>query len=497
MTPLIVIGGYLALLLLVGLMGHRVFRGTSTDYFLASRSIGPFMLLMSLFGTTMTAFALVGSTGKAYVLGIGVFGLMASWAAIVHPAMFHFVGTRVWELGSRLGHVTQVQLFRDRFESPLLGAILFPILVGLVIPYLLIGILGAGVTVAAVTKGAVSPALTGGVVCLVVLTYVFFGGIRAATFANTFQTLVFLAVGVLTFFTIADALGGAEAATARTAAFRPELLSRGDLISQPHFLSYGLVGMSVGMFPHLFQHWLTARSRETFRLSIIWHPILVMLVWLPCVMMGVWAAGLHASGELTLPPHKANAVLGIMVAHFTGPWMSGVLTAGILAAIMSSLDSQFLALGTMFTEDIMNRGDRELPEERKIWMARAFITALVVGTWLLSLITTRGIFDLGVWCFSGFSGLTPLVIAALYWKRATKVGAIACVLATAISWTALFVASHQPGAHEGGEFLVAGVMPVTWIFGSSALALVLGSLMSQPPSEETIGRYFPEQGTVS
>jgi SSS family solute:Na+ symporter len=491
MTPLIVIGGYLGLLLGVGLLGHRLFRGTSTDYFLASRSIGPFMLLMSLFGTTMTAFALVGSTGKAYVLGIGVFGLMASWAAIVHPAMFHFVGRRVWDLGHRLGHVTQVQLFRDRFESPLLGALLFPILVGLVIPYLLIGVLGAGATVAAVTKGAVSPALTSAVVSAVVLVYVSFGGIRAATFANTFQTLVFLAVGVLTFFTIADALGGAEAATARTALLRPELLSRGDLITQPHFLSYALVGMSVGMFPHLFQHWLTARSSSAFNLSIVWHPLLVMLVWLPCVMMGVWAAGLHASGELALPPAKANAVLGIMVAHFTGPWMSGVLTAGILAAIMSSLDSQFLALGTMFTEDIAARIDENLSETKKIWMARGFIAAIVIGTWLLSLFTTRGIFDLGVWCFSGFTGLTPLVIAALYWRRATRIGAIACVLTTAVAWTTLFIASLQPGAAEHGEFLVGGVMPVVWIFGASSLALVVGSLLSTPPSDATLARYFP------
>ena len=66
MTQLIIISIYLCLLLGLGLFSSKLFRGTSKDYMLASHSIGPFMLLMSLFGTTMTAFALVGSTGESF-----------------------------------------------------------------------------------------------------------------------------------------------------------------------------------------------------------------------------------------------------------------------------------------------------------------------------------------------------------------------------------------------------------------------------------------------
>ncbi|NRB44046.1 MAG: hypothetical protein HRU47_04480, partial [Verrucomicrobiales bacterium] len=69
--PVVVIAIYLGLLLGLAMMSKLLFRGTSTDYFVASRSIGPFMLLMSVFGTTMTAFALVGSTGKAFERGVG------------------------------------------------------------------------------------------------------------------------------------------------------------------------------------------------------------------------------------------------------------------------------------------------------------------------------------------------------------------------------------------------------------------------------------------
>ena len=63
---LAVIFAYLGLVLLVGGLSHRLFRGTGEDYFVASRTIGPFLLLMSLFGTNMTAFLILGASGEAY-----------------------------------------------------------------------------------------------------------------------------------------------------------------------------------------------------------------------------------------------------------------------------------------------------------------------------------------------------------------------------------------------------------------------------------------------
>ena len=156
MTQLAIIIGYLLLLLGLGAAASRFSRGTSRDYLLASHSIGPVLLLMSLFGTTMTAFALVGSTGKSFQLGVGVYGLMASSSGIVHSLCFFLIGVKLWKLGQRHGYTTQVQFFRDRLGSHGFGYLLFPVLVGLVIPYLLIGVLGAGAVVNGVTRGTLS-----------------------------------------------------------------------------------------------------------------------------------------------------------------------------------------------------------------------------------------------------------------------------------------------------------------------------------------------------
>jgi SSS family solute:Na+ symporter len=108
---LTVIGIYMALVIAIGLFSHRLFRETGEDYFVATRSIGPFVLFMSLFGTNMTAFAILGASGEAYHAGIGVFALMASSSALVIPTVFYFVGTRIWAIGKRHGYLTQISIF--------------------------------------------------------------------------------------------------------------------------------------------------------------------------------------------------------------------------------------------------------------------------------------------------------------------------------------------------------------------------------------------------
>ncbi len=489
-TPLWVVAGYLALLLLFSMVNSRRSRGSAGEYFVAGRSIGPFLLLMSVFGTTMTAFALVGSTGKAYDAGIGVYGLMASASGIIHSLVFFLVGIKLWAIGKKHNYVTQIQFFRGRFESNALGYLLFPVLVGLVIPYLLIGIVGAG----AVVKGiaGVQPWITGLVVCGVVLAYILTGGVRAAALANAVQTIVFMLVGLLAFYLISDSLGGVEAASQNVLDNRPELLAREGEIGHLQFLSYMFVPLSVGMFPHLFQHWLTARSAKTFRMTVVAHPLFIMIVWAPCVLIGIWAAG----AGIEAPGGNSNAILAKMVGiQLSNPFVEGLLLAGILAAIMSSLDSQFVCLGSIFTHDIVaHRMGARLDEAQKVRLGRLFILAIVAVTYLLSLFPPPNVFDLAVWCFSGFAALFPLVVAAVYWRRATAAGAIAAVLVAGVTWAVLFydglLAPTLAGERAGEDYLIGGMMPVTVMIAASTVTLVVVSLVTRPPSDKTIDRFF-------
>ena len=530
----IIILVYLSLLLALGLFSSRLFKGTKEDYQVASHSIGPFLLLMSMFGTTMTAFALVGSSGEAFREGIGVYGMLASSSGIIHSLCFFLIGVKVWRFARAHNYTTQIEFFRDRLNNNLVGWLLFPILVGMIIPYLLVGVISAGGVVQALTAGlapdmfpvkleggpgGIDPAVHGGIpawlgsltICTVVLVYVFFGGMRGTTWANTFQTLVFMVLGVVTFFVIANKLGKQDGFFENLRVLGESIPEEGKTrveMSKTKFFTYLMIPLSVGMFPHLFQHWMTAKKASTFKLSVVCHPLFIMIVWVPCVLVGVWATGELMPAKPPLPRLPggdivdANKVLPFLVKTQTAPILGGFLAAGILAAIMSSLDRQFLCIGTMFNNDVVNHtfGADRFTDKQQVLFTRLFIVAIVAITYLLSLGNVRSVFALGVWCFSGFSSLFPLVVAALYWRGLTASGAIAGILAAITSWSYLFyqgtldpqgLSKYVLRLPIGGESYE--VMPVVAMVFSTLIAMVVVSLVTPKPPQETLAKFFPDQ----
>jgi SSS family solute:Na+ symporter len=211
-----------------------------------------------------------------------------------------------------------------------------------------------------------------------------------------------------------------------------------------------------------------------------------MIVWVPCVLIGLWATGKLPEGT------PGGAVLAKMVGILVkDPIVVGLVTAGILAAIMSSLDSQFLCLGTMFTNDVVldKFGKDRFTDKQIILIARLFVVSIVIITYVFSIfLFEKSIFDLAVWSFSGFASLTPLVFAALYWKGSTKTGAFASIICAIGVWLYFFEASGW-----GGEYTVYnGMMPVAFSFGAGALAMLIVSLVTAKPAESTVNKFFPK-----
>ncbi len=471
----------------IGLISHKLFRRTGEDFFVATRTIGPFILLMSLFGTHMTAFALLGASGEAYHTGIGVFALMASSSAIVAPAVFFFVGTRAWALGKRFGYFTQVQFFRERWGSDALAIVLFLVLVGFMIPYLLIGVMGAGITMNQITNGWVPEWLGGLMVCGVVMTYVIYGGLRGTAWANTFQTLVFMTLGGVTFFVILNKLGGLSSALNVISEKHPALLIRGDKIKPLKLLTYTTIPLSVGMFPHIFMHWLSAKRAESFHFSIVFYPLCIAAVWVPSVLLGI-LGNIDFAG---LEGPASNSILVNMIGRHAPEFLAGLLAAGVFAAIMSSLDSQSLAIGTMFTQDIVKHYGfhDKMTETQQVLFGRVFVFLILAIAYVLSLILNRSIFRMAIWSFSGFAALFPIVVAALFWKRSTKYGAMASIASVVILWVYFFLQGWEnPNYTVGGS----GMMPAAVMLMVSSAVMLIGSWVTKAPDADRLQRFFPE-----
>ena len=513
MIPALIVFGYLAVVFYIGVFAFRRTRAAggagAEDYFLAGRSLGPVVFLLSLFGTNMTAFTILGSAGHAFANGVVTFGLMASSSAFVIPLTLFFVGTRMWALGKRHGFMTPVQMFRDRWECGHIGTVIFAVQAALLVPYIIIGVMGGGTAIRAITNGFVPYWLGGAVVALVVMGYVFFGGMRGTAWVNAFQAAMFLSFGAAALVVIGGGMGGFSAAIESLLA-SPDtsaLLTR-ERISPLFFFSYTFIPLSTIAFPHITIFCLTARRMAQFRPTVVLYPICILAIWLPCVFLGVAANSLvdtpriaqklEARRALAAAPATMSAdergalrrqaagddVVLIMLERFAPIWIAGILGAGIMAAVMAS-DSQILALSTMFTEDVFAfyGGTAKSGEAMQVQMGRLFVVLLTVVAYVIALQAPQGIFDLAVqYAFSGYSALSVLLFAALFWKRSTKWGALAVALWTA---GAVIYTSQTPGALAWG-----GLMPVVPMTIVAAVLMVVVSLLTRPASPATLARYW-------
>jgi solute:Na+ symporter, SSS family len=513
MIPAIVVFVYLAVVLYVGMFAFRKSTGSKEDFFLASRSLGPWVFLLTVFGTNMTAFAILGSSGLAYQRGIGVYGLMASSSGLIIPLTIFLIGTRLWALGKKHGYMTQVQYFRARWECDGIGTLIFAVTALMMIPYVVIGMMGGGHTLEELTDGLVPYWLGSAVVAIVVMLYVFFGGMRGVAWVNAFQTVLFLLFGGIAFYLISRNLGGFDKIIAEIAADPKDsaLLTRAR-ISPQEFFSYAFIPLSAMMFPHMAIMCLTAEKVTSFKRTVVWYPICILLIWLPSVFLGIIAA--HQFPGLKLG--ESDDVILRLLSDNTDVVVAGILGAAIMACVMAT-DSQIMALSTMFSQDVFAHygGAKKYGEKTQVWMGRVFVIAIAIVSYILALALEgqKSIFDLAIrFGFSGFAALAPVMLAALFWRRSNKWGALAAVLWVIVSmvflwWLQLYSNGMAPKPGQppvavfpdlGGLFLrtpmnvtIHGYMPVMFMCLGSAFWMIVGSLLSRVPSRLTIEKFFP------
>jgi solute:Na+ symporter, SSS family len=538
MIPAAVVFAYLALVLGIGLVGGRSAARTDAEgYFLAGRAIGPFVFLLSLFGTNMTAFSILGASGHAFSNGIVTYGLMASSSALIIPVGLFFIGTRLWALGKRHGFMTPVQMFRDRWECGHIGTAIFAVQAVLLVPYIVIAVMGGGTTLSSVSGGLVPFWLGGAVVSFVVMGYVFFGGMRGTAWVNTFQTILFLSFGAIAVTVIARGMGGFSSAMESLLASpaTAPLLAR-ERISPLYFLSYTFIPLSSLAFPHIGIFCLTAKRLSHFRKTVILYPLCMLAIWLPSVFLGVVAnkavdlpsirtkvearATLAAGGPDVTANRRAELraaasgddVILKLVEGYAPVWLAAILGAAVMAAVMAS-DSQILALSTMFTEDVFAfyGGQTRFGQAAQVNTGRAFVVLLTVIAYGIALVSPQSIFDLASqYAFAGYSALSPLLVAALFWKGSTKWGALAVTLwtAAAVAGVAVLqsaVPAPPPGVAvpvwaPGGTTViariaagttVAGLLPVVPMTIVSALLMFVVSSLTpgSRPAAATLERY--------
>ena len=427
MTYLILIA-YIAITFLGSLVGARKNSSTPEGYFLANRNLTTLTLFFTILATNFSAYYFLGFAGEGYRRGYAFYFIMSFGTALACLS-FYLIGTKAWLLGKKHGYITPAELVFGQTGSRLLALLFSLVMILFTFPYLALQVVGAGYLLENLTGGDISY-LTGCVgVTIFTISYVLLGGMTSVAKTDLKQGILSLVLMLLAVIVIGNALGGMTQANLAVFEKMPELFARegGDGFYTPQKWFSWLVFwvFCIPMFPQLFMRFYIAKDLSHLKKSALLYAFIPLFISILPVIIGVM-------GHLTFPGLEGKAadqILPKMLVEHSPEWFSALVMTGALAALMSTLDSQLLALGTMFTRDfygVFSKKENGLKQQVNIGKISIGVFAFIGLAIAYQPFDT--IFDMGKMAFSGLSVLFPAAFAILWWKRVNATFLIASVI---------------------------------------------------------------------
>ena len=408
--------------LIVAVTLYSKFRFKS-NFFHAGHDIGPLVLLLTLFATNMTAISIIGAPDRSFSGGFNVFITLGCATALIVPFLFKILGTQVCEQSKAVGVVTQPELVFLKTNSSLCRYLFMALCLCFLIPYIIVGLKGGGEIASVFFEEyglIVDSKITTALVALLIYVYVVIGGIRGTSLINSVQAFIFIFGSIYIMSFLINKNGGLAETIEQIVVKKPDVFK---IESQPSILevvSFYVITFSVGAFPHIFNHWCTAKSAKTFNSTVILYPVCVVLLWISCVCIGI-----VANLELTEQPE--SPVIIALISVIDQEWVSGVIAISILAAIMSSLDSQLISVGAIVSKNMTRLS---LSHE---WILLIFL----IACYLISIFSDQSIFQLGIWSLIGFSSLTPLLYVCLTQEKVESKLMVMALVSLLFAWALL------------------------------------------------------------
>lgn len=465
---------YILLMLAIGYIAYKRTSNLS-DYILGGRSLGPLPSALSAGASDMSGWLLLGLPGYAYAAGyeaiwIAVGLLVGTWLNWLVVAR----RLRTYSLAAG-DSLTLPSFFENRFEDKTraLRVISAFFILLFFLFYTSSGLVAGGKLFETVFGLNYSTAVIVGT--LAVVSYTFFGGFLAVAWTDVVQGLLMFAALLLVPIMAISADGGWSATQAAMEAKNPEFLSAftgadGNALGFMAIVS--LLGWGLGYFgqPHILARFKAIRSEHDIpaarRIAVIWSGL---------GLLGALLVGFAAIGYFETPLEDGERAFMLLVDALFHPVISGILLAAILAAIMSTADSQLLVSSSALAEDFYKAlFRREASQSELVWVGRFAVVGIAIVACVLAFDPDSKVLELVSYAWAGFgAAFGPALILALFWKRMTRLGALAGIViggTTVVIW----------GNISGGIFELYEIIPgfiLAWI------AIVVVSLVTPEPSQ--------------
>lgn len=470
-TELIVFAVYLVFMLGIGLFFFLRSRGgDEKEYFLGGRQMGPWVSALSAGASDMSAWVLMGLPASVYAYGMGQTWI-AIGLAIGYALSWIFEAPRLRRYSIAADDsITIPQYLTNRFKAgsramQVICAVIF--LVAYTV-YAASSIKACGTLFHTVV--GIDPKIAMYVAAAVIVSYTFFGGFSAVCWTDFFQGLLMLAALLL-----APVLALLFIQSGKGASTLNEVpAGYWSLFSNWKEVASGL-GWGLGYFgmPHIIIRFMSIRSdrdvKKSAKIGISWT-VLILVFSVASALIGRMLLG-----EIT----DSSTVFIQIVRKIFPALVSGVLLSAILAASMSTADSQLLASASAFASDVYKpilrkgkAGDREM-----LWIGRVVVLAISAAALIIAANpnsgTVMGLVE-NAWGVFG-AAFGPTILLSLFWRRLTFSGAVSGVVVGAAVDIGWLVFLNGTGLYE----IIPG-------FAAGLIAAVAVSLCSKAPSADVI-----------
>ncbi|MBB6121789.1 sodium/proline symporter [Nocardiopsis algeriensis] len=452
-------GVYLAAMVAIGLWAYR--RTVSqSDFVLGGRQLNSWVAGLSANASDFSGWLLLGLPGAVYVSGLGeawiavglACGFAGSWILLAPRLRVYTQRVTDARTGGDSDSLTLSSFLENRFDDP--TRLLRGVSAVLIIVFYFFYVASGLVAMAALFDQVfgLDPAPAIGIGVGIVVLYTVLGGFLAVSFTDVVQAaMMWLALLIVPVLAI-TALGGFGGLTDGVAAKSDGLLSAvggtsldadlGQWVSTDTLgwvvivsgLAWGL-----GYFgqPHILARYMGIRSAKDIPKAAA-----ISVTWAVTAMALAVAVGFIGIAYFDTPLGNPEQVFPQLIEALSHPLVAGVLLAAILAAVMSTADSQLLVAASALTEDGYRAFvNRDADPKVLLWVSRVTVVAVALAAAAIALWGDASVMDLVGYAWAGFgAGFGPVLLLAVFWKRMTWAGALAGMIAggaTAIAWDVL------------------------------------------------------------
>lgn len=452
---------FLAALLVLGYRARRSRRDDSLgDFYLAGRTLGPVVLLATLYATQYSGNSLIGYPGEAYRLGFAWIMSVGFMMAIV--VMYLALAPRLFPLASRHGYLTPGDWLDHRYRTPALTWTANALWIVAIANYLLAQLMAMGHVTAGITGGAV-PYWVGVVVfTVVILIYESLGGMRAVAWTDALQGSL-VVVGVLgILMVVLPTSSSLRELTEWVMANHP---SKAAVPARDVSVNWAstivLIGLSGSVYPQAIQRIFAARDLQALKASIYRMAFLPLVTMVPIVLVGIYALR-QLSG---LSDVTADQVMPLILREWSGGppvlfALSLVVLVAVLAAIMSSADSVLLSLSSILAKDVIGKTVLKGAAESRLTAAGKLVSwaivAVLVGIAVVPRTTLWGLIELKM---ELLAQIWPAFVLGLHWRRLTGPAVLTAMIVGVAVSLGLSASGHPRvgGVHAGVIGLAANL----------------------------------------